>query len=416
MVLHAALVEQSAADEQIALIDTARIRRECRTGKREAAAECGDQRIGDGADVAGVGAVEGGAVLEEELPATGRAQPGRVRQVLSSIACRTGAVRDFSATTTASASGAGSSGLRHADELHGAHAAAHQHGAEIGGSREVVRDCAQQHGVILPVAGTVCRGGRWLWQACRAAPAEDAPPATSVMASACAGRALRAASAVPSISARCMRSAVRGMRQSLGADAVVKPRAHECTFGAADPKCGAEALVAPHVASEGGAHQCIVWMVRSPRIAAIDGEAREERHRQCVAQSCEPRRGDEIEQCAAHDSVERRSYGQAWPAIHVSRAVADVDGRAGPGHEDAGRPCTTLGRDAGAVEDRRWRRKIALRRPHPPQPARRRHRAAHRPTPSRRTPAAVPTPPCGRMRHPAAQHPHRPGSSPDRAR
>ena len=76
MVLHAALVEQSAADEQIALIDAARIRRECRTGKREAAAECGDQRIGDGADVAGVGAVEGGAVLEEELPAAGRAQPG----------------------------------------------------------------------------------------------------------------------------------------------------------------------------------------------------------------------------------------------------------------------------------------------------------------------------------------------------
>ena len=76
MVLHAALVEQRAADEQIALIDAARIRRECRTGKREAAAECGDQRIGDRADIAGVGAVEGGAVLEEELPAAGRAQPG----------------------------------------------------------------------------------------------------------------------------------------------------------------------------------------------------------------------------------------------------------------------------------------------------------------------------------------------------
>ena len=80
MVLHAALVQQRAADEQMALVDAARIGRKRRTGEREAAAECGDQRIGDGTDVAGVGAVEGGAVLEEELPAAGRAQPGKCRE------------------------------------------------------------------------------------------------------------------------------------------------------------------------------------------------------------------------------------------------------------------------------------------------------------------------------------------------
>jgi hypothetical protein len=58
MMLHAALIQQRAADEQVALVDAARIRGECWTRKREAAVESSDQRVGDGTDVAGVGAVE----------------------------------------------------------------------------------------------------------------------------------------------------------------------------------------------------------------------------------------------------------------------------------------------------------------------------------------------------------------------
>ena len=108
------------------------------------------------------------------------------------------------------------------------------------------------------------------------------------------------------------------MRQSLGADAVTQPRAMS-TFGARGSKCGAEAFVAPHVASEGGAHQCIVGMAWSPGIAAIDCEAGEEGHRECVAQPGEPRRGYEIEQCAAHDRIASGRFVMAGlgPAIHV---------------------------------------------------------------------------------------------------
>ena len=58
----------------------------------------------------------------------------------------------------------------------------------------------------------------------------------AVMAAARAGRALRAASAVPSISARCMRSAVRGMCQSEGADAVAARRARVRDVPSAGPK------------------------------------------------------------------------------------------------------------------------------------------------------------------------------------
>ena len=177
MVLHAALVQQRAADEQMALVDAARIRRERRTGEREAAAECRDQRIGDRTDIAGVGAVEGRAVLEEELPAAGRAQPGeRGKAFIDRLPHRRGArlQRDDHRIGV----GHRIARARHADELHGAHAAAHQHGAEIGGAGEVVGDRAQQHGVILPVARPVCRGDRWLWQACRAAPGAAALPAT----------------------------------------------------------------------------------------------------------------------------------------------------------------------------------------------------------------------------------------------
>ena len=124
------------------------------------------------------------------------------------------------------------------------------------------------------------------------------------------------------------------------------------TFGARCSKCGAEAFVAPHVASEGGAHQCIVWMAWSPGIAAIDCEAGEEGHRECVAQSGEPRRGYEIEQRAAHDSVASDGSLSSWPGLArpstSSMPAEDVDGRASP--------AMTVGRrrrgrnDGGAVD------------------------------------------------------------------
>ncbi len=63
----------------------------------------------------------------------------------------------------------------------------------------------------------------------------------AVIAMVCAGRAWRAASAMPSISARCMRSAERGIFQSDGADAVTKPRVAR-TRGAVVPSAGPKPL------------------------------------------------------------------------------------------------------------------------------------------------------------------------------
>jgi hypothetical protein len=51
-------------------------------------------------------------------------------------------VRDFSATTTASAR---APARGHADGLHRAHAGAHQHAGHVGGAGEVVGDDAEDH-------------------------------------------------------------------------------------------------------------------------------------------------------------------------------------------------------------------------------------------------------------------------------
>ena len=94
----------------------------------------------------------------------------------------------------------------------------------------------------------------------RASPGEVALPASAVIAAACDGMALRAASAAPSIKARCMRSAVRGTRQSRR-----RRRCHEAACGkciratdGAASRVPAEPLVAPLVASERRTHQCVV--------------------------------------------------------------------------------------------------------------------------------------------------------------
>ena len=75
MVLHAAFIQQRAADEQMAEINRAPIGRERRAMQREAAAERLDQRIGDRADIALIGAVEGRAILKEKLPRARPPQP-----------------------------------------------------------------------------------------------------------------------------------------------------------------------------------------------------------------------------------------------------------------------------------------------------------------------------------------------------
>jgi hypothetical protein len=144
MILHPALVQQRAADEQMALIDAAVVGRKRRARQREAAIQRIGQRIRHRADIAGIGAVEGGAVFEEHLPRAGPPQPiQRGQAVGDSLGHRRGArfQRDHHGV-----------GIRrrhvrrrHADHLHRAHAAAHQHRGKIGGAGEVVGDAAQQH-------------------------------------------------------------------------------------------------------------------------------------------------------------------------------------------------------------------------------------------------------------------------------
>ena len=71
--------------------------------------------------------VEGRAVLEVDLFGAARLQPAQRRERLRHRIGRPAMVRDFSATTTASASRRRRrAGLGHADGLHAAHAAAHQ--------------------------------------------------------------------------------------------------------------------------------------------------------------------------------------------------------------------------------------------------------------------------------------------------
>ena len=189
----------------------------------------------------------------------------------------------------------------------------------------------------------------------------------AVMAAACAGRALRAASAVPSISARCMRSAVRGMCQSDGADDVAAS-AHGC--GCA--KRRTEALVAPLSrrkaartnASDG-------WRGRQTSRPSTVRQARKAQPA-CRA-SVQPCRRDQIEQRGTHNRIASSQRDAA--SVARSRCTACIR------HS----PC---GVDTSSSS----------------------------PSTSRRNAVAAPMPRCGRTHHPAARHRHRPGSSPARAR
>ena len=101
------------------------------------------QRVGDRADIARIGAVEGRAVLEQVLPRPLPRQPALRRQRLRHR------LRDRRrARLERHHDGVGfrygHARLRHADQLHRAHAVAHQHAAQIGGPGEVVGDGTQQ--------------------------------------------------------------------------------------------------------------------------------------------------------------------------------------------------------------------------------------------------------------------------------
>ncbi len=174
VLLHAALVQQRGADEQMTLVDGAPVGRERRVGEREAAAQRLHQRIADGADVALVGAIEGRAVFEKELPAAGAAQPLERGQAFADGLRHRGGAR-----FQRHHHGIGVRGLLvgpgDSDELDGAHAVAHQHGRQVGGAGEVVGDTAEQghvrflphaaRGIVSAAASPDCRGARCEWQA-----------------------------------------------------------------------------------------------------------------------------------------------------------------------------------------------------------------------------------------------------------
>jgi hypothetical protein len=146
MLFHARFAEQRIADEQVPAIQRAAVLGKDRAGDREAAVvadrERVEQGVGHRADVAGVGRIECRAVLEQELTAALRTQPGeRLLRLGDRIGDgdRARLQRDDERV-----------GLdafrrrRHADRLHGAHAVAHEHVGEIGGAGEVVGDAAEE--------------------------------------------------------------------------------------------------------------------------------------------------------------------------------------------------------------------------------------------------------------------------------
>ena len=151
---------------KMALVDGAVVRREGGAGQSEPGTLTRiNQRVRHRADIAGVGAVEGRAIFLEELLAPGRLQPSQCGKTLTLSASATGDVRDFSATTTASASSGacpcGPPGPSPGTpiNLHGPHAAAHQSGREVCRAREIIGDATKDHAThSLHETGDACVG------------------------------------------------------------------------------------------------------------------------------------------------------------------------------------------------------------------------------------------------------------------
>ena len=143
MMLHAALIEQHVARKEVALEHAALVFGKGGAGDGEARIQCAHQSVGHGSDVAAIGGIEGGAVLEIELAATGVAQPAQCpERCLDRLCRRSGArfqrhddrVHPF-----------GRRALRDAYHLHRAQAMLDQHPGEIGAAGEIVCDTTE-HG------------------------------------------------------------------------------------------------------------------------------------------------------------------------------------------------------------------------------------------------------------------------------
>jgi hypothetical protein len=90
-----------------------------------------------------IGRIEGGAVFEIDLPRARLAQPAAGRdRLLDRLADRGGARLERNHDRLGVCRHLHS--IRHADDLDGAHAIAHQGVGKIGGAREVVGDAAEQ--------------------------------------------------------------------------------------------------------------------------------------------------------------------------------------------------------------------------------------------------------------------------------
>ncbi|MNS92665.1 hypothetical protein D3C72_1268080 [compost metagenome] len=144
MVFHARFVEQRIAHEQVAAEDGAAVLGEGGAGDGEIAVERVQQRFGDRADIAGIGRIEGRAVLEHELAAALRAQPLQRGQRLGhGLDGRDGAGLERHHQRIGFANVLHGAHVGQADGLHGAHAIAHQRVGEVGGAGEIVGDAAQ---------------------------------------------------------------------------------------------------------------------------------------------------------------------------------------------------------------------------------------------------------------------------------
>ena len=140
-------IQRHAVDEEIAVVDRPAIDRECGADDREVFAQRIEQGVGDGADIALGRAVEGRAVLEEELLAVPLDQP-----VQGLKAHGDGLIDRAGARLEADDDGVGfdlKSLVGHAVELDGAEAVGYQEARDVGRPGEVVGDDPKAHHGLL---------------------------------------------------------------------------------------------------------------------------------------------------------------------------------------------------------------------------------------------------------------------------
>jgi hypothetical protein len=149
MVAHPALVERRVSREQVALVDGAAVRREGRADHREIRAERIEERVRHGPDIALGRRVEGGAVLEVDLPDAFLAKVAQGgKRVADGVLDRAGPrlERDHDRFRSL-----GQRPLRQPDHLHGSQAGLDEHAREVARSREIVRNAADEEAHV-PVA------------------------------------------------------------------------------------------------------------------------------------------------------------------------------------------------------------------------------------------------------------------------